>query len=72
MPVVSLPRNCRQSAFVVDESPEQLAAEWRGLLDDPVRRARLGAAARARAEAHFTPARLAGDVAGLYAAIGAR
>jgi glycosyltransferase involved in cell wall biosynthesis len=60
-----------ETGILVDERPEALAAAWRTLLDDRARRIRLGAAARRRAELHFTPARLAADVARLYAAIGA-
>jgi len=59
-----------ETGVLVDERPEDLAEAWLGLLDDAGRRARLGGAARRRAESHFTPARLAGDVAGLYAALG--
>jgi len=55
-----------ETGFVVDAKPESLATAWRALLEDaPLRRA-LGAAARRRAEACFSPARLAEQVESLY------
>jgi len=55
------------TGLLVDEEPAALAAAWGELLEDPGRRARLGAAARCRAERCFTPDRLAAAVAALYA-----
>ncbi len=60
-----------RTGLVVDERPEALSAAWHALLSDPARRARMGAAARARAEALFAPARLALQVDALYRAAGA-
>jgi len=57
-----------ESGVLVDEAPEALAAAWRGLLDDPARRARLAAGARRRACREFCPERLAQDVESLYSA----
>jgi L-malate glycosyltransferase len=54
---------------LVDEQPEALAAAWQVLLDDPQCRAAMGRAARARAEAEFSPRRLVECVDALYAAI---
>jgi glycosyltransferase involved in cell wall biosynthesis len=51
---------------VVPEEPEALAAAWRELLADPERRGDLGRAAYERAQAEFTPARLADAVEALY------
>jgi glycosyltransferase involved in cell wall biosynthesis len=55
-----------ETGLIVGESPEELAAAWRALLESSERRQRMGAAARARAERHFTPARLASAVEALY------
>jgi len=55
-----------ETGFVVGEQPEALAEAWARLLDDADLRARLGAAARRRAERVFAPARLASQVEGLY------
>ncbi|MGH0034307.1 MAG: glycosyltransferase family 4 protein [Myxococcota bacterium] len=55
-----------ETGRVVDETPEAFADAWLDALADRPRLARWGAAARARARAHFTPARWAEDVEGLY------
>ena len=55
-----------ETGRVVDESPEALAGAWGALLADAEARARLGAAARRRSEAHFSPERLAKHVLALY------
>lgn len=57
----------RETGLVVPEDAEALASAWRELLGDPERRADLGRAAHERAQAEFTPARLADTVEGLYA-----
>ncbi len=57
------------TGILVDEDPESLAAAWQALLDDPQRRVAMGRAARARAEAEWSPERLAASVGALYAAI---
>lgn len=57
-----------ETGLVVEEDPERLCEGWRGLLADAERRARMGRAARARAEAEFAPARLAERVDALYRA----
>jgi glycosyltransferase involved in cell wall biosynthesis len=44
-----------------------LSANLLGLLRDPALRQRFGEHGRKRAAAHFTPARMAADVADLYA-----
>lgn len=56
-----------ETGLVADETPESLAAAWSALLGDPVRRAACAAAARARAEREFAPARLADAVLAIYA-----
>ena len=55
-----------ETGVLVDERPESLAAAWSALLADPSLRARMGRAARARAESCFTPARLAEAAESLY------
>lgn len=55
-----------ETGSVVDESPEALATAWQAILGDADARARMGAAARRRAEAHFAPERLAEEVIELY------
>jgi glycosyltransferase involved in cell wall biosynthesis len=60
-----------ETGLVVDEEPEALARAWAALLSNPARRARLGAAARRRAEALFSPQRLAEQVERLYREAGA-
>jgi glycosyltransferase involved in cell wall biosynthesis len=54
------------TGLVVDETPEALAAAWGTLLADDELRVRMGTAARARAERHFSPAAFAQRVAELY------
>jgi L-malate glycosyltransferase len=61
-----------ETGYVVDERPQALAAAWGRVLGDPVLRARLGDAARQRAERVFSPARLAADIEGLYREMRAR
>lgn len=51
---------------------DELAAHLLTLLRDPALRARMGEYGRRQVEAHFTPQRMAGDVAGLYASLLAR
>ncbi|MEM7409001.1 MAG: glycosyltransferase family 4 protein [Myxococcota bacterium] len=60
-----------ETGFHMEEDAAALADAWGTLLDDAALRQRFGAAARARAEAEFSPARLEARVAGLYAATGA-
>jgi glycosyltransferase involved in cell wall biosynthesis len=55
-----------ETGLLVEEDPEALAAAWRRLLVDPEERRRLGKGARRRAEALFTPERLAREVERLY------
>jgi glycosyltransferase involved in cell wall biosynthesis len=55
-----------ETGLLVDEDPDALAGAWKQLLADPERRRALGAAARRRAEACFTPDRLADEVKQLY------
>lgn len=55
-----------ETGVLVDEAPESLADAWLGLLRDPDRRSKLGAAARERAETEFVPARFAESVDALY------
>jgi glycosyltransferase involved in cell wall biosynthesis len=55
-----------ETGLLVDERVDAVAAAWRALLDDPARRAKLGAAARERALRHFDPNRLADQVIALY------
>jgi glycosyltransferase involved in cell wall biosynthesis len=57
------------TGIVVDEDPDRLGAAWQALLDDPLRRAAMGRAARARAETEWSPRRLVARVDALYAAI---
>jgi len=59
----------RETGLVVPESPEALAAAWLELLADPERRGDMGRAAYERAQAEFTPARLADAVERLYARV---
>lgn len=56
-----------ETGLLADEEPEALAAGWQRLLGDADARRAFGAAARKRAEALFTPARLATEVEALYA-----
>ncbi len=56
-----------ETGSIVPERAEALAAAWRDLLLDGARRAAMGAAARKRAESHFAPERLSGEVLALYA-----
>jgi glycosyltransferase involved in cell wall biosynthesis len=56
-----------ETGLVVDEDPDALCGAWAALLADEPRRLALGRAARVRAEAVFTPARLADEVLALYA-----
>jgi glycosyltransferase involved in cell wall biosynthesis len=55
-----------ETGLLVDEDPEALASAWASLLADPQRRARLGRAARARAEHLFAPERFAAAALSLY------
>jgi glycosyltransferase involved in cell wall biosynthesis len=55
-----------ETGHVVREEPEALAAAWLALLGDPAARARMGQAARARAESEFDPARLAARLEAFY------
>jgi glycosyltransferase involved in cell wall biosynthesis len=57
----------RETGLVVPEDPDALAAAWRELLSHPERCADLGRAAYERAQAEFTPARLADAAEALYA-----
>jgi len=57
-----------ETGLVVPEDPERLGGAWADLFADAERRARMGRAARARAEAEFAPARLAERVDALYRA----
>jgi glycosyltransferase involved in cell wall biosynthesis len=59
-----------ETGLLVDEDPEDLCAAWQELLTDSERRARMGRAARQRAERCFDPARLAEEVESLYCAAG--
>jgi glycosyltransferase involved in cell wall biosynthesis len=52
-----------------DADPHTLAATVRHLLDDAALRARMGAAGRRRALAHYTWDRVARDVAGVYTSV---
>jgi glycosyltransferase involved in cell wall biosynthesis len=61
-----------ETGLLADEDPAALAAAWERLLRDDVRRRALGAAARQRAEALFTPERFADTAERLYAAASAR
>jgi rhamnosyl/mannosyltransferase len=54
---------------VPPEDSRALAAAIKGLLDDPVERARLGAAARRRVEEHFTVELMAAGTLALYRAL---
>jgi glycosyltransferase involved in cell wall biosynthesis len=55
-----------RTGMLVEERPESLCEAWRALFADAPRRARRGAAARERALACFTPARLAEAAEALY------
>ena len=55
-----------ETGLLVDEEPEALAGAWQRLLEDPDLRATMGEKARKRAEACFTPRRLAREVQRLY------
>jgi len=54
------------TGVLCEERPEALASGWRALLDDPPRRRAMGENARKRAEAVFSSAHLAREVAALY------
>ena len=56
-----------ETGLLVDETPASLAAAWETLLDDPSRRAAMGAAASRRAALCFAPERFAETALGLYA-----
>jgi glycosyltransferase involved in cell wall biosynthesis len=56
-----------ETGLMVDEDPEALCSAWQQLLVDAELRARMGRAARQRAERCFDPARLAQEVESLYA-----
>jgi glycosyltransferase involved in cell wall biosynthesis len=55
-----------ETGMLVDERAESLASAWAALLGHASQRARMGRAARARAQACFTPARLAEAAEALY------
>jgi len=55
-----------ETGLVADEAPDALAAAWEALLCDEPRRRAMGAAARRRAEALFTPQRFADTAERLY------
>ena len=57
----------RETGLVVPEDPGALSRAWCELLGDDERRARMGRAARARAEWLFAPERWADEVMELYA-----
>ncbi len=56
-----------RTGLLADEEPAALAAAWERLLGDNETRRAFGTEARRRAEACFTPARLAEEVEALYA-----
>lgn len=56
-----------ETGLLAEEEAKPLADAWQALLSDPERRAELGRRARARAEALFSPGRLADEVLALYA-----
>lgn len=56
-----------ETGLLVPEDPDALADAWHALLSDAERRARMGRAARDRAERLFTPARLVAQVDAVYA-----
>jgi glycosyltransferase involved in cell wall biosynthesis len=56
----------RETGLVVPERVDALVSAWRELLADPERRGDMGRAAYERAQAEFTPGRLADVVEGLY------
>ena len=58
----------QRTGLLVDETPAALASAWVTLLADSEARARLGAAARQRAEREFSTERLADQVLNLYEA----
>jgi glycosyltransferase involved in cell wall biosynthesis len=55
-----------ETGLLVEETPAALAAAWQALLDDPSRRAAVGAAAGKRAEQCFAPERFAEIALRLY------
>jgi glycosyltransferase involved in cell wall biosynthesis len=57
-----------ETGLLADEEPDALAAAWEALLRDEPRRRALGAGARRRAEALFTPRRFADTAERLYEA----
>lgn len=59
----------RETGLVAEERPDALADAWAELLAEPERRADMGRAAYERAQAEFTPTRLADAVEGLYGAL---
>jgi glycosyltransferase involved in cell wall biosynthesis len=61
-----------RTGLVADETPDALAGAYHALLSSPERRRAMSAAARARAEALFAPARRAAEVDAHYRAAHAR
>jgi glycosyltransferase involved in cell wall biosynthesis len=55
-----------ETGLLADETPASLAAAWEALLEDPSRRAAMGAAASKRAEQCFAPERFAEVALRLY------
>ncbi len=55
-----------ETGLLADETPAALAAAWEALLEDPLRRAAMGAAARKRAEQCFAPEQFAEIALRLY------
>jgi glycosyltransferase involved in cell wall biosynthesis len=55
-----------ETGLVADADPGALCAGWQRLLDEPSLRTSMGAAARRRAQLHFSSARLAEQVEDLY------
>jgi len=58
-----------ETGILVEEDPPALASAWEALLRDEPRRARMGAAARRRAETHFDRSRFAEQVETFYASL---
>jgi len=59
-----------ETGLVSEETPTALAAALARLLESPSERARMGAAARVRAETHFSRTRLAADLERVYLTAG--